>query len=218
VDQKFEDAACAYAAGKIGFEQFAAQTQKTRSQWVGSMRRKLNPIPTWHAQEDSEQDFLLAIWQQRDVPEGYAPGTYFRLGLRRTDKKVQKARGVEQHRRRGKPQYERVFSSFSTDGAEDQEHPAFSVPVEETQEREAARTEYYEILHQLCETRMQRAAITALENTGGGLSAAAAYLFADRESCLVCKLDSEEHAARIILRVVDELVKMYGNEETKEAR
>lgn len=219
MDQKFEESARAYAAGEIQFHEFAQATQRQRARWVKSMRRKLWPIPAWHAQADSEQDFLLAIWQQREVPEGYTPGMYFRLGLRQTDKKVQKARGVEQHRRMGKARYERVFSSFARvdDDGQEQER-VFDVPVEETQEREAARAEYYAILIQLCTTSMQRAAVRALELTGGGLAAAAAYMFTDKDSCLVCKLDSEEHAARIITRVVDELVQMYGNEQQEEAR
>jgi hypothetical protein len=218
MDEKFEEASRALVAGEIGFTQFAKTTHGTRQRWVRGMRRKLGPIPAWHADEDSEQDFLLAIYENREVPDGYPPGTYFRLGMRKVDKKIQKARGVEQHRRVGKAVFELPFSSLirANDLGEELEPAWLALPVPETQERDIARTEYYAVLKQLCTTQMQRAAVLAMEETNGSLSAAAAYMFADTGSCLVCRLDSEEHAARIILRVVDELIETYGEE--KEAR
>jgi len=200
-----------YADGRIDFAEFARRTERDRSGFVNRIHRQLDPIPSWHGAEDTSQDFLLEVWlgEKKYDPAKSRAGKYFRWHVKGAMKRVQKARGVEQHRRSGQPRFERPMAmtesetSLLIDGAPDAEWMT-------------ARTQYYSILMQLCTTQRQRVVIAALEMRGGDLDAASvAIVQAERSIRRRLGVRTCSDARRLVKRVVDELIEAYGQEETE---
>jgi len=206
----FAQAAEALHQGEIDFESFAKSTVETRRAWVARVRRKLEPIPVWYSEEDSEQDYLLTLYERmaRFDPEMSKAGDYCHFGLKMVVREIQSARGVEKHRRKGPARFERTFTALGIE----------SLPEESSDrdpESESIRAEYYAILKGLCETRSQLAAVCALESSGGNLRAAAAHLYSDHDLRLACRLDSEKEARRAITRAVKDLAATYGKDQAQ---
>lgn len=204
-------AAAAYHEGEIDFAEFAGRTERQRKRWVGRLRERLQPIPVWHSQEDSDQDFLTTLFVrgQRYDPAFSKPGGYFHFGLKSVSKVVQKARGVEQHRRTGSPMFERTFSAAGFAGPPEVPDPSKESDVE----RAILRKQYYEILRGLCLTTKQLAVVCALQAGGGSLAGATAHLYSDLDLRRDLRLLSEEHATSTVNRVVRELIATYGKKE-----
>lgn len=201
-------ATTAYHEGRINFGEFAARTAKERQNWVGNIRRRLSPIPVWHAPEDSEQDFLLDtfIRAKKFDPARSTSGGFFRFGVRDTvGKRIQDARGVEKHRRRSEPRYEITNAQLGgvVDATDDSKNA----------EQEVLRSEYYEILRGLCDTPKQLAIICALQATGGSLAGATTHLYSDPTFRITHRISSEREVTLAIDHVVDELISAYGKEE-----
>jgi len=207
------EATDSYSEGRIDFAEFAERTRAERARWVGSVRRKLSPIPAWLGQEDSEQDFLVELFLRAKNfdPSLSDSGPYFRFGIHNVGKRVQKARGVEQHRRKSAARFELPTSLFEVDPGDD------AVDGRRDPESAVARAQYYEVLRGLCETKAQLAVVRALEAGGGSLAGATARLYSDRDLRVDLRLDSEKRAVAVIVRVVDELIATYGLPE-EEAR
>jgi len=207
---KWGEATAAYHAGAIDFAQFERTTRADRKKWVGSARWRLRPIPVWHAKEDSEQDFLLTLFLKRSTfdPERSTAGGYFRHGIYDVGKKIQKARGVEQHRRSGPAMFERTFASLAIES-----HVDLSPATDATGEKAAIRSEYYEILRALCDTGEQLAVVCALQACGGTLAGATGHLFGDRHLRRRFGISSLRQATEMVDRVVDELVAAYGKKD-----
>lgn len=157
------------------------------------------PMPIWLGAEDSEQDFWV-VWcesaRHRDVSK-FSPT----MASHEVGKRIQKARGVEQHRRTGSARFDLAFASLGLSEAPD-------APDDRSPEAAAVRAQYYEILRGLCDSEEQLAVISALEAGGGSLAGATALLTSDPTRSLC-----EKTAVRMIDRAVAELIEAYGKEE-----
>jgi len=214
IDNNWGSAASSYHAGEIDFSQFESRTRRERERWIDGARRKLSPIPVWHAKEDSDQDFLLDLYLRGRTfdPARASAGGYFRHGIHNVGKRIQKARGVEQHRRTGAPRFEKTFTALGLDDAPEVESSS------ENAERSALRSEYYEILRALCETEEQLAAVCALQAGGGSLAGATARLYEDPDLRRRLRLPTRRRAASLIDRTVSELIAAYGKKEEEAQR
>jgi hypothetical protein len=208
----WSDASAAHHEGAIDFAEFARRTERERRGWVGKLRRQLEPIPVWHGAEDSAQDFLVDLFVRTKTfePSCSSAGGYFHFAVKAVGKRIQKARGVEQHRRMGSPRFERVVSAVYPEDPPEVPDSAADL------ERAFLRKQYYEILCGLCDTPKQLAVVCALRACGGSLAGATAHIYADPDVRRDLRLGSEREATATINRVVDELIAAYGDEDEDE--
>lgn len=213
---------CAVPSHQIGEEgavSFADFTKKTRNRWrwLAARLERSFRLPNWMCREDLEQEMLLVawkFWQGYEADRGNMTKARFVewKATKRTKKLIQKARGVEQHRRKGKPRISEV--PIIDPGEDDMNASPYHPAVEATQHLDFERAQKFAILADVCETHNERAVLSALESDRS-YEGAAAFLYMNEGRRF--RLSDEKDAAEMIRDVVNDMVRKFGNSEEARA-
>lgn len=201
----FKDAARDAHAGSVGFDEFARRTSGRWKWWAGKFAKDYK-LPAWFGMADVEQELLISAWQafeRFDPARGIEPARYVEWNaVRKATKTLSKARGVEQHRRKGPGRPEVLECTL-----------AYGLPETAEEKSEVdGRWEKYEIVALLGQTENERLALQALANEGSA-EAAGSAIYADPAIRLACELGCERAAVRFVTRAIDSVATRFGHKE-----
>ena len=202
----FEEAARLAHEGAIEFNQFAARTDRRWGWWAARFDSRYR-LPAWFGADDVKQELLVSAWTAlRKFQDGKGP-TLTRYvewnAVKRTTKAVHRARGCNQHTRKGPGRPELVESQM-----------AHSLPdVADDLDVEAAyfKAERMAVVALLADSALEQRALRALASEGSA-EAAASVLYEDADFRLDAWLCSEREALRFVRRTAEKIIERFGQE------
>lgn len=210
----FAEAARDACDGKIDGGELVKRTDRWVRRKARYFERMLGTVPAWLGREDLEQELRVQLVLHLSRFDGLraksaSPEAYLSFSTRkRVQKIVQRAQGLEQHRRSGRARFEiAVGDTACPDGP-----TTFQVDAGADPHAEVDRAERYGVLRGLCDTEGELAVIGALEVSGGEEDAAADWLWADKRSAFRMRFASRACAVRAIRMTVARLLEDYGME------
>jgi hypothetical protein len=206
-----DDAAHALRAGTITANEFL---KRTGPRWRSTARhlhtRWRRKLPAWVERDDVEQELkILAVefvrtWDA-DRSTRASLGSYVMwCAVHRTQRKMDHWRGASLTGNSGKNpgRHELAFSRVYDPADGD---PGTRVPAPEDDPIDRLESgEQFEIILARCQTVRQALVLLALRATDGAVDKAADALWRNFRARLECDLRSEQHAAEVVRRVIEE--------------
>lgn len=218
--ERFERAAAAYFARRIGREQFVRETMPrwravARRLWEG-WRRKL---PAWVEREDVEQELvMLALRYARnyDPARGGTPGQFVVwVAQRRAARLLEHWRGASTHGKatenpsRAEVAFSRAFPAQG-DGEGQRRSPEEMLRALATQDYAVEQGEEFAEALDGAQSVREALVLLALRRAEGSPRRAAAVLYADFAARVECELEDEEHARRVVGESVSRIAARAG--------
>ena len=201
----FPETARLASEGRIKFDVFAGRTTERWHWWTKQFDRRYR-LPAWRGTEDIYQELLISAWHavgRFDPMRGIAPGRYVEWNaVKRTTKMVHRARGCNQHTRKGPNRPEHLECTFEM-------MPDYTSGW--TPQKEYERAELYELAAKLAGRGIEAAAIRALSRAGSA-ELAGQMLYNNPRTRLKARMCSQADAVAFVRRAVDSVVNKFQKE------